>query len=88
MDNAYEAEAEAVEMRKDIALTTRIAVFVPGATQKALLLQDGEPISQKGEECQRVRSHFKGFYFQLRWYIFTLHWSVTHSVTGQSFKLA
>ena len=42
---AYEAEAEAVEMCKDIALTAWIAVLEPGAPHHHLLLQDSESIS-------------------------------------------
>ena len=45
VDKAYQAKAEAVEMRKDVALTTWIAVLVPGTTQHALLLQDGVSVS-------------------------------------------
>ena len=44
---AYKAEAEAVEMCKDVALTAWIAVLEPGATQHPLLLQDSEAISWK-----------------------------------------
>ena len=48
LPKAYEAEAEAVEMCKDIALTARIGVLEPGASQHTLLLQDCEAKRGKG----------------------------------------
>ena len=41
-------------MCKDIALTARIAVLEPGATQHTLLLQDSEAKRGKGGKYQRV----------------------------------
>ena len=50
---AYEAEAEAVEMCKDVALTSRIAVLEPGAPQHTFLLQDSESSSWNRESVSK-----------------------------------
>ena len=54
---AYQAEAEAVKMCKDIALTTGVDVLQPGPSQRTLLLQDGESASRYGD--RKITNHLR-----------------------------